>query len=222
MKKSLILLCGLVFLMSTCVALAQDEEEEYAHDALEIDFFGGVDGPTGDMLDWQDSLGAKTGFDFGFDVGYFLKEALVAGVGFRYSQYSIDAAEEDLVAATLKHRSYNPNLYLKYLLFPVSDFSPYVKVGAGLTFLKFTTWVENPNGDRYRQIAYDPALSWSVGAGGFMYTADYGGFFVEGNYHYVSAGDVEAEYEGNTYVFGDNLALWDIRAGVRILVGSGD
>ena len=221
MKKSVILFSALL-LVFNCVVLAQDDTEEYERDVLEITLFGGVDSPTGKMLEWHDSLGAKVGYDFGFDIGYFVTEPLIAGIGFRFSEYGIDATEEDSAAEKLKHRSYNPNLYLKYYLRPTSNWSPYVKANVGMTFLKFTTLVHNDYGDRYRQIAYDPALSFGIGGGLFLYTADYGGFFVEGNYHVISSDGVEAEYEGSTYEFGDNLAAFDIRAGVRILIGPGD
>lgn len=222
MKKSVILLAALLLLAFNSVALAQDDAEDYERDVLEITLFGGLDSPTGDMLEWKDSLGAKVGYDLGFDFGYFLTESVVGGFGLRYSEYSIDASDNDELAADLKHRSYNPNLYLKYYLMPMSNLSPYLKANVGLTFLKFTTWVQNDNGDRYRQIAYNPALSFGIGGGVFLYTADYGGFFVEGNYYIIKSGSVEADYEGDTYVFGDDLAAFDIRGGVRILIGSGE
>ena len=223
MKKSVILFSVLILLTLNITAFGQDEEEEdYGRDVLEINLFGGVDGPTGDMLEWSDSLGAKTGYNFGLDVGYFVTESLVAGFGFRYAGYGIDANDEDVLAGDLKHRAYTPSLYAKYYLMPASNISPYFKADAGLTFLKFTTWVANENGDRYRQLSYNPAFSFSLGGGAFLYTSDYGGFFVEGNYHYVGSSDVEADYEGGTYVFGDNLSTWDVHAGIRILVGSGD
>jgi len=223
MKRSLVLLSLFALLIFTSVAVAQEEEEEvFERDVLEINFFGGVDGPTGDLLDWKDTLGAKTGYNFGLDLGYFITEKIVSGVGFRFSQYSIAGQEHDLAVVDLAHRAYNPAVYLKYYLFPVSNFSPYVKVDGGLSFLKFTTWVTNPNGDRYRQLSYDPAFSFSIGAGGFLYTADYGGFFVEANYHRVLSSDVEADYEGGTYLFGDDISTWDIHGGLRVLIGSGE
>ena len=92
----------------------------------------------------------------------------------------------------------------------------------GLTFLKFTTWVENDNGDRYRQISYDPATTYGFGGGFFLYTANYGGFFVESNYYMINSKNAEAEYEGDTYFFGENVSAWDIRGGIRILIGSGE
>jgi len=222
MKKSLILISLFALLIFNSAALAQDEEEVYERDVLEINFFGGVDGPTGDLLDWKDTLGAKTGYNLGLDLGYFLSEKIVGGFGFRFSEYSIDGQDSDLAVVDLTHRSYNTSLYVKYYLRPASNFSPYLKADGGLTFLKFTTWVENLNGDRYRQISYDPAFSFSIGVGGFLYTADYGGFYLEGNYHHVASSGVEAEYEGGNYMFEDNINTWDIRGGLRILIGSGD
>ncbi|UCG62014.1 MAG: hypothetical protein JSV52_01615 [Candidatus Zixiibacteriota bacterium] len=225
MKKSLILLSALLLLVLNLTAVAQEdieEIEEVERDVLEIVLFGGVDSPVGKMLEWKDTLGAKVGYDFGFDLGYFITESLVGGLGFRFSEYSIDASEDDNAAGNLKHRSYSPNLYLKYYLLPVSNFSPYAKANVGLTFLKFTTWVENENGDRYRQISYDPATTFGFGGGFFLYTANYGGFFVESNYYLINSKNIEAVYEGDTYLFGDNVSAWDVRGGIRILIGSGE
>ncbi|UCD63369.1 MAG: outer membrane beta-barrel protein [Candidatus Zixiibacteriota bacterium] len=222
MKKSLILLSALLILLLNSVALAQDEEEEWEKDVLELNFYGGIDMPTGVMLEWQDTLGAETGYNFGIDIGYFVSIPFVTGFGFRFSEYEVHNRETDLAAEGLKHRVYNPCLYAKYFLMPTANLTPYVKASAGLTFLKFTTWVTNPNGDRYRQISYDPAFSFGLGGGLFYYTSDYGGFFAEGNYHYVNSASVEAEYEGGAYLFGEDLSSWEIHAGIRILVGSGE
>ncbi len=225
MKKSLILLSALLLLVFNVAALAQDdteEVEEYESDVLEITLFGGIDSPVGNMLDWKDTLGAKVGYDFGVDVGYFINDAMVGGLGFRFSEYSIHASENDAFAGNLKHRSYNPYLYFKYYPFPTSTLlSPYLKANAGFTFLKFTTWVENENGDRYRQISYDPAFTFGFGGGVFIYTSDFGGFFVESSYYLINSDGVEAEYEGDTYLFGEDVSAWDVRGGIRILIGAG-
>ncbi len=225
MKKSVILLTALLLLMLNFTVMAQDEEEEWARDVLELSFFGGVDGPTSDMLEWSDSLGAKTGYNMGVDIGYFVSNPLVAGISFRYAQYSIAAWDSDEAAKDMKHRIYNPQVYAKYYLMPYSSYSPYVKANVGLTFNKFTTYVDSDGdgaNDRYRQLSYKPSFSYGIGAGGFIYTADYGGLFIEGNYHIVKSADAEHEYEGTTYVFGDDLKIWEIHAGLRILIGSGD
>jgi opacity protein-like surface antigen len=236
MKKSLILLSVIFVLVFNLAAVAQDEED-YEHDVAEFVVYGGVDVPFGDILEWSGpssdaiddiapttatELGAKVGYNMGFDLGYFFAEPLVVGLGFRFSEYSIDSDENDTVADGLKHRLYNPNIFAKYYPMPTSDFSPYLKANVGLTFLKFTTWVSNENGDRYRQLAYDPAFSYGIGGGLFLYTADYGGFFVEGNYNYVASNTAETEYEGNLYTFDENLSSWEIRGGIRILIGSGE
>ncbi len=220
MKNALTLTCLAVFLV---VALsgsvfAQDDED-YERDVLEATFYGGLGLPGGDITDWNDTLGAKTGYELGFELGYFATESIVVGINFYFSEFAIDAND---VASDMKHRLYNPNLYLKYYFPMESNFSPYVKGHVGLENVKFATFVSNENGDRYRQLSYDPALAFGFGAGLFYYTSDYSGLFLEANYHIASTSDVEANYEGNTYVFGSDVATFDIHAGIRVLIGSGE
>ena len=218
MKKSVIVLTALLLLALNFSAFAQEEETE--RDVLEVNFYGGLGIPMGDMKDWHDSLGAKTGYEFGVEMGYFVTPKLITGIGFTYSQFGIDNSPTDLAADGLKHRLYNPNVYVKYNFEGESNWVPYVKGHVGADFAKFTTFVTNPNGDRYRQISYDPALSFGFGAGVFYYTADYGGLYLEANYNYISSSEVECEYEGNTYVFGSDMSTLEIRAGIRILIGN--
>ncbi|MFQ5453897.1 MAG: hypothetical protein ACE5D6_06890 [Candidatus Zixiibacteriota bacterium] len=219
MKKVLLSLTIMVLFFGLN-ALAQDDD--YDRDIVEINFFGGMGIPVGEVTDWNDSLGMKNGFEIGIEVGYFVTDKFTAGFNFMFSQYSIDAAENDLAAANLKHRLYNPSLFLKYYLLAESNWAPYIKVHAGLDNPKFTTFVINPAENRYRQISYDPAFAFGIGAGLFYYTSDYSGLFIEGNYHFAASSDIEASYLGNKYLFRNNLTIIDIHAGIRILIGSGD
>lgn len=212
---TLIFLVALLTFAFNLSASAQDGEE-FEKDVLEVNFFGGLGIPTGEITDWSGSLGAKSGFDAGIDIGYFATAQLVVGFNFTFSQFSIDAQDE---ASGLKHRLYNPNLYVKYYLDLESDWSPYAKAHVGVENPKFTTFVTNPVHDRYRQVSYDPAVAFGLGAGLFYYTSDYSGLFLEVNYHYAATSDAEAAYEGNTYTFDDNLSAIDIHAGIRILIG---
>lgn len=215
MKKSFIILSALLLIVLNFSAWAQ---EEVARDVLELNFYGGLGIPTGDFSNWHDSLGGKTGYIVGIDVGYFVTPQLVAGINFKYSQYSIDNSPTDKAADGLNHRLYNPNLYLKYYFPSQSNWSPYIKAHVGIENPKFTTFVINPNGNRYRQESYDPAFAIGGGAGLFYYTSDYSGIFLETNYHYASTSDVTADYLGRTYKFDGNISVVDIHAGVRILI----
>ena len=215
MKKLSVLCAAFLLLAVNLTALAQDEEEE--KDFMEMNFYGGLGIPAGGISDWHDTLGAKTGFSMGIDLGYFLKPNLVIGVNMVYSQFSIDAEDE---ASELHHRLYNPNAYIKYYFQGESNLEPYIKAHIGLENPKFTTFVGNFAGNRYREKTYDPSLAFGFGAGVFYYTADFSGLFLEVNYHHALTEDSKAEYGGQEYTFGENLGIVDIHAGVRILIGS--
>ncbi len=221
MKKLVIVASALFLVFYTFGTTVLAQEEVVEKDVAEVNLIGGVSLPTGDSKNFGDSLGAKTGYLMGIDIGYIATLQLVTGFNFTYSQYSIDNSPTDTKADGLKHRLYSPNVYVKYYLNSQSNLQPYVRGSVGLAFPKFTTFVKNPNGDRYRQVSYDPAFCYGVGAGLFYYTADYGGLFLEANYMRAATKDVSVNYEGNTYKFGKDLSFFDIRAGVRIVIGSG-
>ncbi|MFH1687200.1 MAG: outer membrane beta-barrel protein [bacterium] len=222
MKRLSALAMALLVLALHVTALAQDEEEE--RDLLEVCFYGGLGMPTGGISDFHDSLGAKTGWSFGVDMGYFVKYNLVVGVNFVFTQFGVDAvnaANEPTEADGTHHRLYNPNLYAKYYFVGESNFEPYVKAHVGIENAKFMTGRVMPT-PHYWATSYDPVLAYGVGAGVFLYSSDYSGLFVEANYHMARSKDAEREYADETLVFGENLAVLDIHAGIRILIGSGD
>lgn len=211
MKKLGILLAALLLLSALTVS-AQEEEEEY--DILEMNFSVGAGIPGSGISDWMDTLGAKTGWSMGMDIGYFLKPNIVLGFNFTYYQFGIDHDSTD----DLNHRFYSPSAYLKYYFEGESNFVPYLKLHAGVENPKFATWVEASGINRYREKSYDPAFAFGVGAGAFYYTSDYSGIFLEVNYHQAMTKNTTATYGGNTYDFGENAGLIDIHAGVRILI----
>jgi opacity protein-like surface antigen len=215
--KKVTLLCVVFLLFAfNYTALAQDEVEE--KDLLEANFYGGMGIPAGGIGDWHDSLGAKTGFSMGAEIGYYVKPNITLGLSFAYTQFGIDAKDD---ADKLHHRLYTPSIYAKYYFETNSNFLPYVKVHMGVENPKFTTFVGNLGGDRYREKSYDPSFAYGIGAGVFYYTADFSGIFLELNYHRAATKDSEAEYGGQKVKFGENLGLLDIHAGVRILVSGG-
>lgn len=218
MKKMTILMVAVILVVSFQVALAQDEDEE--RDLLEVNFYGGIAIPSGGLADWNDSLGAKSGFDFGIDIGYFFTPSLVIGFDFVYTQFGIEGSGE---ASTHNHRLYSPSLYAKYYFPLESDFEPYVKGQVGVENAKFSTTVVHPSaGGRFRELSYDPVLSAGFGVGLFYYTADYSGLFIEANYRWGNTQNVSATYLQQDYIFGETEGLIDLHAGVRLLVGSGD
>jgi len=236
MKKLFPMLAALL-LFSVCVnvhVLAQDEDEEEVKDFLEAALFFGGSLPVGGLSDWTVTnelgtykLGTEMGFNFGFEVGYFLTTSMVLGVNITASQYTIDAEvpnENDLpLIESRHHRIYSPSAYMKYYFSGESSLVPYIKGHAGLDIVKFTTRVfdSNVGGDEYRELSYDPGFAFGVGAGIFYYTHDYGGIFLEANYHYGLTSDVESDYGSRgPYVFGEAATTLDIHAGIMVFFGS--
>ena len=217
MKKFFLLTAALVMLFSMNV-FAQDDEDE-SSDFLEVTLRGGFGIPGGDIKDYGDSLGAKSKLGMGLEIGYFVASDFVAGFNMTYTTFNIDNSVTDTHAEGLTHRLYSPSLYLKYYLPNESNFSPYLKGFVGLDFPKFTTFIANVEGDRYRQISFDPALSYGLGLGLFYYTSDYSGFFFDVTYHKTSSFDTDATYHDDTYIFSNDIQTIDLYFGIRVLFG---
>ena len=202
--------------------MAQDYEDE-ERDALELTFYSGFGLPSGGLGDWNDSLGAKTGLLFGLDLGYFLTEDMVLGFNFTYGQYGVDSPGD---LPGLKHRFYNPSLYLKYYFWGDGDLVPYLKGSLGVDNAKFTTGVaklDDTSGTaRHRELSYDPALSFGLTAGAFLYTSDYSGLFLDVTYHQGFTEKSEKVYDGVTYLFGENASVIEIHAGINIYFSAGE
>ena len=220
MKRLSVLLVALLLIALNTTALAQEEEEE--RDLLEVCFYGGLGVPSGGVATFHDSLGAKTGYSMGIDLGYFVKYNLIVGANFVYSQFGVDAVNakgESLKAEGTHHRLYNPNLYAKYYFIGESNFEPYLKAHIGVQNAKFMTGRTMPT-PHFWATSYEPVLAYGFGGGVFVYTSDYSGLFIEANYHMARTKDAKREYGDETLVFGDDLAMFDLHAGIRILVGS--
>ncbi|MGH8014934.1 MAG: hypothetical protein ACREBV_01945, partial [Candidatus Zixiibacteriota bacterium] len=109
MNKACLVVLALVLGISS-QALGQ-EEQAYVKDFMEVNLFGGGGIPSGDLKDFGDTTGAKTGFNIGLDAGFFITENLVGGLNFTFTEMSI---EDNTTVGGLHHKLYNPNLYLKY------------------------------------------------------------------------------------------------------------
>lgn len=219
MKRFLLLFVLLTVLALGLPAFAQDEDADEYGDNVEVALYGGTGLPGGTLTDWNDSLGATSGFNVGFDIGYFVTAKLVMGLNFTYTQFNVDATDR---ASETKHQLYSPNLFAKYYFEGESNFVPYLKAHLGFENPKFTTTAWNNKGvPIYRQLSYSAVFAGGLGAGLFLFTSDFGGLFVEGNYHYANSKDASKDYGGKTYLFNENLSTIDIHAGVRILFGSG-
>ena len=217
MEKRLILITVLILLAVNFTVWAQDEER----DVVEIGFFGGLGIPGSGLTDWKtgdQERAAKTGFDLGMDVGYFLRPNLVVGLNFIYTQFPIDTGDKK---SSHNHRLYNPNLYVKFLFEGESNWTPYVKGHVGFENPKFSTFVEHSEANRFKEISYDPSVALGLGVGLIYYTAYYSGIFIEANYHQAFSKNAEAIYQDDPYEFGEDLGTFDIHAGIRILFSSG-
>jgi outer membrane protein W len=228
MKKLSLLLALVLLLAFNQPVSAQDEEEEYViKDVLEVVGFFGAAVPAGGVSDFQPDdgppLGANVGFCTGGDIGYFLTPELVIGINFTYSQHTIDddAVEGDL--GSLKHRFYNPSLYMRYYFFGESNFAPFVKFHAGVDNPKFTTLVTDGSGlgvrEKFRELSYDPSLGLGAGAGMLYYTSDYGGLFLDASIHYGFTEDTKGDYQGESYTFGENTLMINIQFGIAVYFG---
>jgi hypothetical protein len=234
MKKFSWLLVAFLMLALTSSAIAQDDEEdyeyEYVKDFMEAAIYGGLAVPTGGLADWTathpatgtEELGTKTGVSFGVDVGHFLTMNLVVGLNLTYSHFGIES--DTAAVQTLNHRLISPAAYLKYYFIGESNLMPYVKLHAGIDIPKYTTrigGIDVASGPgRYRELSYSPAFAFGFGGGLFYYTHDYGGLYLEANYHMGLTEESEKEYSTSKFVFGENVSVLDVHAGITVFFGS--
>jgi len=224
MKRMSVVGAVFLVLLFSMNVMAQDDEYAY-NDILEFAIYGGIGLPGGDLTDWGDTLalGAKASPSIGFDFGYFVTPAITVGISFVYTSFGLDTDANTDFVSNLNHRTYEPSLYAKYHFVSETNILPYLKAQVGLSNPKFVTAVQEPGQPpRYRELSYSTSLSLTGGAGVFYYVHDYGGIFLEANYHYGFTDSAEKDYAGTTYVFGSNLQTIDIHAGIRVIVGGGE
>lgn len=214
--RKLALIIGLVTFVAWSTGFAQETEEK---DFLEATIHGGLASPTGAVTNWSDTLGAKSGFLAGVEVGYFLTPSIVLGVDLSYYQLGIDATD---AASDRHHRYYNIALYGKYYFFSESRFAPYLKAQAGVDNAKFTTSVRDNNGGdpKYRDMSYDPAFAIGAAAGAFYYTSDVSGFYVEAGLHQGFTKNAKGTYQASSYKFGESTSMFELRGGIALFFGS--
>ncbi len=220
MKKWLLLSVLTAFVTAVPV-FGQDAQEEADEekDALEIHLIGGASVPAADFATFADTIGARIGYSVGIEGGYFLTPNWVVGLGFSYYQFGVHRAGD---FGDLKHRLFSPRLYVRRTISMNSNLEPFIKAHIGIENPRLVTPVDNPGGDRFREISYDPALSLGISAGLTYYTADYSGPFVEVGYHTAMTKNSEKNYTGETYKVDGTIGVLDIRFGLRVLFGSGD
>ena len=214
-------LTAIVAIMALCalpnLVWAADAGSTEEKDIIEVNFFGGLSQPMSAVKNWQDSIGAKTGFNYGFHVGYFATSNFVVGAAFTFSQYGIDSQAAGL--STQHHRLYSPAMYLKYNFVGTSNFIPFIEGNMGADFVKFATIVNDEQKSKYRELGYKPAFAMGLSAGLFYYTSDYSGFFIQAGYHHGFTKDAWKEYQGTRYVFGKAIDQITISVGLQAVFG---
>lgn len=220
MKKflSILFVTGMVSL--PLVASAETpapKEKNEEHDALEVAIHGGLALPIGGVKTWYDSVGAKTGVNTGFDVGYYLDQQYVLGLSFNYAQFAIDSRAG---LSSQHHRVYSPAFFLKRYFPSESNFAPYLLVRAGIDFPKFSTFVYDVQTPKYRELSYSPNFSFTIGAGAHYYTSDFSGIYVEAGYHMAFTKHSETDYQNRNFKFGQRVGMIDLRAGIVAFFGS--
>ncbi|MFZ1683160.1 MAG: outer membrane beta-barrel protein [Candidatus Zixiibacteriota bacterium] len=214
MKKLVMVGLALALLSLPVVASADDSSEK---DVLEVGLGGGFSVPAGGATNWNDSLGAKSGWALGGEIGYFLNANLTLGFSAKYSQFG---RKETAIDPKQHHRVYNPALFLKYHFWGNSSFVPYVSGNFGLMFPKFSRIVVDNGASKYRELGYRPGLAAGVGAGVFYYTTDYSGLFIEADYTMGFTKKVTKAYQDQKYSFGKNISVMNVRAGIEVFFGS--
>jgi len=210
--KSLRLLFALIALMAfSFTAYAQDDDEEKWRN-FEVGIHTGLSLPSGDLADWNDSLGAKTGFNFSVSGGYYFTGNLATGIYMSYTQNGMPGDYG------MKYRLVDAGFYAKYAFSNESNFEPYVKLTGGIIWPKFPTWI-TVDQNRLREQAYDPAMSFGGYLGMLWYTAEYGGLFLEVGYHNDFTEGTEADWHGEIYKMPSNLNYIEIRTGVTAFFG---
>lgn len=230
MKMFPLLLAVLATALLVGSVAAQEAEEESAKDFMEFAMYFGGSMPMGGISDWSvtspetgtEKIGAKFGFDGGFDVGYFLNPNTVIGLNVTCGQYSVDA--DKVAVKNMHHRLIGPAVYLKHYFQSESSFLPYIKAHAGIDVAKFATRVFDSNigiegSPEYREMSYHPAFAFGIGAGLMYYTFDFGGLYAEANYHMALTKNVISKYEGVEYTFGETTSVLDLHAGIKVFFG---
>jgi hypothetical protein len=215
--RKLIAICAVfVLLLGAMPVTGWAEDQQEAPDVLEVNIFGGLGFPMGGVKTWSDSLGAKTGYNLGFHVGYFFTPNLVVGGTFTYDRFGIDTKD---VYETQHHQLYSPAVYVKYHFFGGSDLVPFVEGQAGVDFVKFSATVVDRGVPIYREIGFKPAAAVGIGAGLFYYTSDFGGLFVQAGYHHGFTKKAKKDYQGQKLEFGENLDKLSVMAGLQVFFG---
>lgn len=185
--------------------------------AFEVSIGGGPSIPTSDFSSFHaDTLGAKSGYQFGVSVGHFVTDLLSLGVGFNYSESKVvsGATPENL----LHYRLYSGGVYAKYHFGYSKKVTPYVRLQANVSAPDFTTPLTTP-GLSYRENSYDLSLGVVASLGARISTFEWGGIFVEAGYRYISTAGKGTSFKQIDYVIPADVSQIEISAGFSFDIG---
>lgn len=214
--RVLIILALAIFLAGN--AMAQDDEENPKWRNFEVTLTGGFSFPMGDFKDWNDSLGAKTGNNFGGAGGYYFNNRLCLGGYFEYAQFALEEPNTEISVSTMHYKLYKVGGYIKYALVGESYWEPFARLRAGATFAKFPTWIGDEN-LRLREVSYDPEVSAGLDLGLLYYTSDYGGVFLQVSYNYERLEKTVGTSFDKDYILPHNVNYFSLNAGVTVFFG---
>ena len=211
MKKiKLLFALASILLLATSV-MAQEEEKEAKWRNFEVSINTGLTQPGDFLSHWQDTLGAKLGFNLAVSGGYYFNNSFCTGLYFSYTQMNIKGDWSRIF------RMYDFGSYAKYALVGESNFEPYGKLSVGINAPKYPTWIPPEARNHLREQSYTPGMSAALYAGLLYYTSDNGGIFFEAGYHNDFLKDARSDY-ANTAI-GENVKYFEFRIGVTVFYG---
>ena len=89
----------------------------------------------------------------------------------------------------------------------------------GLTFPNMVTPLQEPPGEEYRELSYEPRLDASIALGGRYSTNEWSGLFLEVAYRMVRLEGSTSDYYNVNYSLPHDGNSIDIRAGVAFDIG---
>jgi len=212
-RKGIILTSAFIFALSISLHAQTDSmsQSEEGWRKYEVSVNGGLSLPSGALKTWNDSLGAKTGLNFGANGGYFFNDKICLGGYFTYTQFPMKLYK-------LHYKLYSVGAYAKYAFTGHTHFEPYIKIRAGADFAKLATWI-GPNAARLRELSYGAGLNLAAYIGSLYYTSDFGGIFLEAGYNFARLKNNSVENGGVKYKLQDNINYIDVKAGINVFFG---
>lgn len=212
-----LLILGLVVLFAGSL-YAQDEEESEKWRNFEVAIRAGLDFPMSDLKDWNDSMGAKTGMNYGLSGGYYITNRICFGAYFNYSSFGLEEPNSLIDVSQMHYKMYKFGGYLKYAFTGESYWEPFVKLRLGANFAKFATWIGQDR-NQLREVSYDPEVSGGLDVGLLYYTSDFGGLYLQASYNYERLENTVGDSFDVEYSLPYNASYFSINTGITVFFG---